>query len=174
MKVFFQKSFARVLLGLALGLASGCAFTIDTDPDAYPFPSSDVFAVTPGVKVDVVNGIPDPTRTQLEGSTWCDISDMTETAAAIARRELAKKGLVVGPGADKKVVLRVLEPSWSHGFAVMGGVITLEAKFGDKTIWAVGEARSGAGAVRVFNLALSHSVEALLKKPELQAYLTAP
>jgi hypothetical protein len=182
MKERFVKLFVPMFLGLALTLASGCAFTIDTSPDSYPFPSAEVFAVTPGVKVDVVNGHPDPIRTQLEGSTWCDLQDMTETAAAITRRELAKKGVVVGPGAGKQVVLdagkqlvlRVLEPSWTRGFAVMGGVVTLEAKFGAETITVVGDARSGAGPVRVFDLSLTRAVEKLLKRPDLLAYLNAP
>lgn len=159
---------------LAVGLVSGCAFTIDTSPDSYPFPSNEVFSVTPGVKVEVVNGLPGVTRTQLQGSTWCDLSEMTETAVAITQRELAKKGLVVGPGAGKQIVLRVLEPSFTQGFAVMGGVITLEAKFGTKTITVVGDARSGAGPVRVFDLSLTRAVTALLKRPDLQEYLTAP
>lgn len=174
MKDKFVELFVPTFLGLALTLASGCAFTIDTSPDSYPFPSADVFAVASGVKVDVVNGHPDPIRTQLEGNTWCDLQDMTETAAAITRRELAKKGVVVGPGAGKQLVLRVLEPSWTRGFAVMGGVVTLEAKFGAETITVVGDARSGAGPVRVFDLSLTRAVEKLLKRLDLLAYLNAP
>lgn len=173
MQSTFAKLATTMLFAMALGPASGCSMTVATDPNAYPFDASKTLALPSGAEVDVVNGFSSPTRTQLEGSMFLDLHEATETAAAIARRELARKGVAVRPGAARTIVLRVSQPSWTHGFAVMGVVLTLEAELGGTTVYPVGEARSGANAMRVCNLALTRSVEALLARPELQTYLAA-
>jgi hypothetical protein len=164
----FIQRFAPALVLAAF--VAGCTFTVTSDPTAYPVPSGEIPALAPGAKVDVVNGYPSSSMADMGGHLQCDVKQFTETAVTILRGELTKKGVAVTPGADRKIVLRVMSPMWSQGFGFVRGVVTLEAQLGSKTINAAGEAR-GTDATRDFNSALTNSVTDLLKRPEFAAWL---
>ena len=168
----FSKLVATAVLGLALGLSSGCVATLKSNPDAYPVDASGALPLNPGTTVDLVNGYAGPTEGSLETFTKVDLHDFTASAVTILGREFARMGVKTAPGAPKKIVLRVVDPSWVQGNnPTRTATMTLEAKYGEETLYAAGEATTGWTPDRACNLAVTHAVESLLRKPELQAYL---
>ena len=56
---------------------SGCSMTIGTSPDAYPFPSEEVFSVRPGVAANVTNFYAEPEVVELASRVFCDLQHFT-------------------------------------------------------------------------------------------------
>jgi len=165
------KLLAWLRLAAVVLAAGGCSVTIGTRPDAYPFPSDQIFDVEPGVTLEVVNGYTASERVTLASNVYCDLRHFTDTAVGIVQRELGKKGVTIGPNAEKRVVLRIVDPVWTLGTWTMKGKVTLQAQFGATTVSVDGQAQTGGNAPRVFNASILRSVIALLKNAELQAYL---
>lgn len=163
---------ACALLSFTLALASGCVTTLKSNPDAYPVDPAGALPLKAGVAVDVVNGYTAPTEGSLETFTKVDLQDFTASAVTILDRELARAGVKPQDGAAKKVVLRVVDPSWVQGNnPTRAATMTLEVTLGDEKIWAAGEATTGWTPDRACNLAVTHAIESLLKKEEFQAYI---
>jgi hypothetical protein len=158
----------------ALLLLVGCSTTIGTNPEAYPFPSHEVFELRPGVSVALSNGYPAEARVELASRVYCDLRHFTETATAMVHRELAKAGASVGAVGPATVVLRMTHPSWIRGSWTMKGRVTLEAQLGNgQKLSYDGESQTGGNAMRAFNGAILRAVTAFLKDPAVAAYLNA-
>jgi hypothetical protein len=80
---------ARPVVLAALLLATGCSTTIATNPDAYPFPSHEVFALRSGVSLS--NGYPTEKRVELASHVFCDLRHFTETALTRVQRESRRR-----------------------------------------------------------------------------------
>ena len=161
----------RILAVLVLFL-NGCSVTIGTNPDAYPFPSEEVFDVSPGISVSVTNFYTAPEQVELASNVYCDLAHFTETAITMVRRELSNKGLLMSSTGEKSIILRMAHPSWVRGAWTMKGRVTLEAELGDGEKLSIdGESQTGGNAMRAFNGAILRAVTGLLKDPSLAAYL---
>lgn len=169
-----RRSLLLACCALAVALATACSVTIGTDPNAYPFPSDEVFEVAPGTALSVSNSYREPTRVKLENRVYCDLQHLTETTRAIVERELVAKGAVLRDEASKKIVLRVINPIWTRGMWSVRASLGLEARYGDQAVTIIGEYQTGGNAMRAFNGAILRATTALLKTPELKAYLAAP
>jgi hypothetical protein len=170
------RAFARAATGAALLVSAlACSTTIGTNPNAYPFPSDQVFALGPEVRVSVANGYASETRVELGSRVFCDLRHFSETATAIVSRELAKKGAAVATPADKSITLRITHPAWVQGSWTMKGRVTLEAQLGNGEKLAYdGELQTAGNAMRAFNGAILRAVTAFLKDPAVAAYLNGP
>lgn len=164
--------FRTVLFLAVLAAASGCVFTVPTDPNTYPAAADDFPALPSGTKVELVNGYAQSYFARMQGNQQADLQEFTQTAVDILGRTLAQKGVAVGAG-GKRVVLEVNGVSWNPGFGFQRANVTLDATLDATKVSAWGEA-AGVDASRNFSQAISHSVEALLKKPEVRDYLSRP
>ena len=161
----------RLGLTAVVLLGAGCSLMVGTRPDAYPFPSEQVFDVRPGAVIDVVNGYPSAQKVTLQRNVYGDLHNFTATAVGIVGRELAKKGVAIEPHAAKKVVLRIIDPVWTIGMWSMKANVTIQADFAGRTITADGPYQTAGNAMRAFNGAILRGCVALLQDPVLQAYL---
>lgn len=153
-------------------LGVGCTLNIGTHPDAYPFPSEQVFDVRAGTTLEIVNGHPEPRPTELARGVFADPQHMTDTARAIVARELARKGVDVSGGGAKRVVLTMTDLVWSRGFATQTAKLRLHAEFGDGDGVSVdGVYTTGGNAMRAFNGAILRATTALLEDQTFAAYL---
>jgi len=168
---FVRLSRAAVLLAV-LGFASGCVFTVATDPNAYPVAADDFPALPSGTKVEIVNGFAASYLARMDGNQQADLHEFTQTAIVVLGRALEKKGAVVGAG-GKKIVLEATGPKWTQGFGFVRASVSLKAELGATRVSGWGEA-AGVDVSRDFSAAITHAVEALLRKPELRDYLTRP
>ena len=157
---------------VVVGLAAGCVFTVATDPNAYPVAADDFPALTSGTKVEIVNSFPSSYLARMNGNQQADLREFTQTAVVVLGRALEKKGAVLVAGGTK-IALQVTGPTWTQGFGFVRGSVSLEAELGATKVSVWGEA-AGVDASRDFSAAITHAVEALLRKPELRDYLSKP
>jgi hypothetical protein len=162
-----------VLSSAALAmLVAGCSVTIGTSPNAYPFPSEEVFGVRSGVTVSVTNFYTAPERVELASRVFCDLQHFTATAVTMVQRELQDKGVTMSSDAEKTIVLKMVYPNWVRGMWSMIGRITLQATLGNgEEITIDAENKTAGNAPRAFNGAILRVVTALLKNETLAAYL---
>ena len=163
----------QILAVLVLFL-NGCTLTVGTNPDAYSFPSEEVFEVTPGTSVSVTNSYTAAERVELGSRVYCDLAQFTHTAITMVQRELSSKDLRMSPTGDKTIILRMAYPNWVRGTWTMKGRVTLQAELGNGEKLSVdGESQTGGNVMRAFNGAILRAVTGLLKDPTLAAYLNA-
>lgn len=164
---------ARVACLLAvLGFAAGCVYTIPSDPNAFPLASEKVPSLPAGASVELVNGFSSAYMARMEGNQQADLQEFTQTAITVMSRALERKGVAVGPG-GRKVVLEVTGPTWTPGFGMTRGSVSLNAGLGATKVSTWGEA-AGINATKNFSSAISEAVEKLLQKPEFRDYLATP
>lgn len=150
----------------------GCSVTIGTSPDAYPFPSEEVFSVRPDVAANVTNFYAEPEVVELASQVFCDLQHFTATAVTMVQRELGNRGVAMSPGAEKTVVLKMTHPNWVRGTWTMKGRVTLEAALGNgERVEIDAENQTAGNAMRAFNGAILMAVTDLLKDETLAAYL---
>ena len=150
----------------------GCSLSIGTKPDAYPFPSEQVFNVRPDVETNITNFYTNPEVVVLAGKVSCDLQHFTDTALKMVQRELQMKGVKVSPASEKSVVLKMVNPIWETGMWTMKGKVTLQATLGNgKTVTIDAVNQTGGNAMRAFNGAILKAVTGLLKDEVLAEYL---
>ncbi len=157
---------------VAVSLAAGCVFTIPTDPKLYPVAADKVPALPAGAKVELVNGFSRSYMARMEGNQQADLQEFTQTAITLATGALEQKGVAVGAG-GKPVVLEVTGPTWTPGFGMTRGSVSLDATLGATKVSTWGEA-AGINATKNFSSAISEAVENLLQKAEFRDYLATP
>jgi hypothetical protein len=173
---FYRRSALPAAPALAAMLAlCACSLTVGTNPNAYPFPSSEIPPLTEGVSVSVLNSYAASERVVVAGGIYGDLQQFTDTAVAMVQRELSSKGLVVSPDGGRTIRLRMKYPSLAMGTWSMTARVALETELGNGETFAVdGESQTGGNAMRAFNGAILRAVTGLLKDQRLAAYLNDP
>ncbi len=166
---YLATSLSAAVLALFLG---GCSVTIGTSPDAYPFPSEEVFSVRPDVAANVTNFYAEPEVVELASRVYCDLRHFTATAVTMVQRELRDRGVAMSPAAEKTVVLKMTHPNWVRGTWTMKGRVSLEAALGNgERVEIDAENQTAGNAMRAFNGAILLAVTDLLKDEVFAAYL---
>ncbi len=154
-----------------LTLASGCTFTIVTDPNAYPVAAGELPALPSGASVQLVNGYSKSYVARMDHNQQADLQQFTQTAIVALGRALAEKGVAVEGG--KSIVLEVLNPTTTPGFGMARCSVLLDAQLGATKVSVFGEA-AGVDVNRNYSSAITNAVVALLKEPALREYLSKP
>lgn len=171
-RVFIRIAIRVITTGFAIFFLGGCSVNIDTKPDAYPFPSEQVFGVRPGIVVNIKNFYTKPEVAELASLVFCDLQQFTDTALTIVHRELQMKGVKISPDTKKTVVLKMVYPSWVRGMWTMKGRVTLQAILGNGQLVTIdADNQTGGNAFRAFNGAILKAVTSLLKDEVFSAYL---
>jgi hypothetical protein len=168
----FSTPVRTLALLLVVGFAAGCAFTVGTDPNAYPVAADDFPALPAATKVEIVNSFSSSYIAKMGHNQQADLHEFTQTGIVVLGRALEKKGATVGAG-GKRIVLQVFGPALTQGFGFVRASVSLQAELGAAKVDVWGEA-AGTNASHDFSAAITHAVEALLRKPELREYLSKP
>lgn len=171
MPVFSRRFLVAPALAAVL-LASGCSYTIQARPDAFPVEQEGIPAYQAGVAVSITNQYSTPEVVNMTTSVAADVKQFGDVAIAILQRELTTRGLVMAAQADRTMQVRIANPNWLQGSFGATGTVRLEAMLGNgKKVTVYGEARTLGDVTRIFNAAIARAAGNLLKEPDVVAYL---
>lgn len=101
-----------------------------------------------------------------------DLKQWTETAIAITKREIIKRGLHVNDNSSKKLKLSVDSAKGTFGFAVIRIETTLKAETSDGYFNEyIGDNRSPATIYRAADGAVMRAVAEMLRDPKIVEFL---
>lgn len=169
-----MKNNILILISTSLVLFnSGCSVRIETKPDAYPFPSEQVFNVRSGVAANITNFYTNPEEVEIARNVFCDLQHFTDTARMMVQRELQMKGVEMRAYAEKTVILKMTSPSWvSASIWSVESKVTLQATLGNGEIVMIDAVnRTSGNAMRAFNGAILKAVTGLLQDKVFAAYM---
>jgi hypothetical protein len=165
-------SLTASLLFLVLLLTACGPMTLNTKPDAYPFPSDAVIDLRPGTSVRISNFYAAEELVKVHRTANIDLEQFTDTAVLMVQRELTNNGLLMSSTGERTIVLRMINPLWERGMWTQTGHVTLQAELGNgETLSFDGESQTGGNAFRMFNGATLRAVTALLTDSTIAAYL---
>ena len=162
-----------IIAGFSILFLGGCSLNIATKPDAYPFPSEQVFDIRSNIAVNIENFYTNPKVVEIGDRVFCDLQQFTGTALTMVQRELQIKGVKISPNTGKTVVLKMIYPRWIYGsFRAMTVHITLQAILENGQVITIdAEYQTLGNAYRAFNGATLKAVTGLLRDKEFSAYL---
>ncbi|NCF28472.1 MAG: hypothetical protein GWP69_13885 [Gammaproteobacteria bacterium] len=165
----------RIALTLtSLLLLGGCTYHQIASPTTYEMVAIPGFSV--GGSVSLIN-----TRTSSEDALYLssagrkfygNLTQWTDTAIAIARRELEKRHATIEPGATKSLGLAITSTRATEGFWGFSVFTTLKVKTGDGYTKAYTGEGSSPIATRAPDAAIMESVAAMFRDQKIVDYLT--
>jgi hypothetical protein len=163
---------ALTLIGLLL--LGGCTYHQKASPTTYEMVAIPAFSVSSSVSL--IN-----TRTSSEDALYLssagrkfygNLTQWTDTAIAIAKRELEKRGAAIEPGATKSLGLAITSTHATEGFWGFSVFTNMEVKTGDGYTRTYRGEGSSPIATRAPDAAIMESVAAMFRDPKIMDYLT--
>ncbi len=163
----------------ALAFLAGCAAppipTLHSDPAMYSVTETTA-SLRSGQRVALVNAYAVETKYLLRDSSMnVDLRELTGTTIAMMSRHLARNGISIDPGADKKVTLKVREPSTTYMYNPFyqrwRTALSIEAAFADGTITLVSGENVAPRLQRSMDGAVLRGVTLLFNDARLVSYV---
>jgi len=164
-------SFGSLVSLLAMALA-GCT-TVPTDPGRFNLEPLAVSHLRSPQTLALVNTYAAPTVVQIDNRAgWStDLKELTDTAAAMLRQAMEKRGITVAPESNKKVSLRILQAAARMAGLMTTARVQLVAQFGDETRTIVVGENTGFSGERALDGALLFALNQLVNDEKFVAYL---